>query len=149
MSFLLALINNEIDADLRENLTDRVDIVTHKIKFMDKVPVICLGHKNGVNTALHGLIELAGGQIVADAAQAKAILYFDAERNIANWMGEMTTLLVPTWPAVTYKQVYVLDGAAEKNTTYSVSSLEDIAEMLHPGSFVFGNEGTTWVNFGA
>jgi hypothetical protein len=147
MSFLLALINNENDAVLREDLQERVDIVTHKIKFMDKVPVICFGHKNQAQTVLHKLIELAGGQIVSDAAQAKTILYFEPECSIADWMGNILGLLVPEWPAVTYKQVYILAGGREKNISNLVSNLEDIAEMLHPGSFIFGNEGSGWVNF--
>ncbi len=149
MSFLLALINNEIDADLRENLVDRVAIVTHKIKFMEKVPVVCFGKQNQVNPTLHNLIELAGGQIVANAEQAKAILYVEPAHGIADWMTSLTNLLVPNWPAVTFKQIYILDDTVEKNTTNIVASLEDIAEMLHPGSFVFGNEGKTWVNFEA
>lgn len=147
MSFLLALINNENDAVLREELQERVDIVTHKIKFMDKVPVICLGKQNQAQTFLHELIELAGGQIVSEAAHAKTILYFEPECDIADWMGNILGMLVPDWPAVTYKQVYIIANGAEKNALNLVSNLEDIAEMLHPGSFVFGNEGTVWVNF--
>ena len=147
MSFLLALINNENDAVLREDLQERIDIVTHKIKFMDKVPVICFGKQNQAQTVLHELIELAGGQIVSDAAQAKTILYFEPEYGIADWMGNILHMLVPDWPAVTYKQIYIVADVAEKNTLNLVSNLEDIAEMLHPGSFVFGNEGSAWVNF--
>jgi iron complex transport system substrate-binding protein len=31
---------------------------------------------------------------------------------------------------------------------YLIEVLEDLAEMLHPGYFVFGNEGKTWISFG-
>jgi hypothetical protein len=42
MSFLIAALNQETDVEYREELQDRVDLILHKIKFMDKVPVICL-----------------------------------------------------------------------------------------------------------
>lgn len=149
MSFLLALINNENDAILREDLQDRVDIVTHKIKFMDKVPVICLNSKNEIQDTLHQIIGLAGGQMVADAAQAKVVIYIDPQKSIANLIGNLPSLIATDWPAATYNHIYVVDDTEGKNAATWISMLEDIAEMLHPGSFVFGNEGKRWINFSA
>lgn len=150
MSFLNELINSESDENLREELQERVDIVTHKIKFIDKVPVICFTSNNEIQSALDHLIELAGGEIVPFAIDAKVIIYFEHQNGIANMLGNVVGAIAPEWPAVTYNKVYIVDDSLvlAKQASDLVSNLEDIAEMLHPGFFVFGNEGEKWVNFG-
>eukprot|EP00388_Colpodella_angusta_P028026 GDKK01011200.1.p1 GENE.GDKK01011200.1~~GDKK01011200.1.p1 ORF type:complete len:111 (-),score=3.39 GDKK01011200.1:223-531(-) len=80
MSFLNELINSEIDEVLREELQDRLAIVTHKIMYMDKVPVICLTANNEIQPAIQHLIETAGGQLVDLALEAKAVIYFDYQK---------------------------------------------------------------------
>ncbi len=149
MSFLNELINSVTDEDLREELHERMDIVIHKIKFMDKVPVACLSINNEIHPPLDHLIELAGGEIVADPMVAKVLIYFEYQTGIAQLMSSVVSSLSPDWPAVTYSRVYLMDDTkvlAKEPKNY-VETLEDIAEMLHPGFFVFGNEGETWVNF--
>ncbi len=150
MSFLNELINSENDEILREELHERVDIVTHKIKFMDKVPVICLTTNNEVQSALAHLIELAGGELVPIALEAKVLIYFEHQAGIADLIGNVVGAISPQWPAVTYNHVYIIDDSLvlAKEPADLVNSLEDIAEMLHPGFFVFGNEGKSWINFG-
>lgn len=151
MSFLIECINNVKDQDLQEELLDRVAIVSHKIKFMEKVPVICLNSHQEVNGAIDQLLELAGGQVVSTIALAKVLIYFEAETGIAPLMGQVVAGLSPDWPAVAYNHVYLLDGTQvlDKAPQDLVSDMEDMAEILHPGSFVFGNEGKAWVNFSA
>jgi iron complex transport system substrate-binding protein len=149
MSFLNELINSVTDEDLREQLHERMDIVIHKIKFMDKVPVACLAINNELHSPLDHLIELAGGEIVADPMLAKVLIYFEYQTGIAELMSKVISSLSPEWPAVAYNHVYLMDDAkvlAKEPQNY-VEALEDIAEMLHPGFFVFGNEGENWVNF--
>lgn len=150
MSFLNEVINSENDEFLREELHDRVDIVTHKIKFMDKVPVICLTTDNEIQHALDHLIELAGGELVPIALEAKVIIYFEHQAGIGNLIGKVVDAISPQWPAVTYNHVYIVDDEQSlvKLAPEMVTVLEDIAEMLHPGFFVFGNEGKNWINFG-
>jgi len=149
MSFLNELINSESDENLREELQERVDIVTHKIKFIAKVPVICFTSHNEVQPALNHLIELAGGEIVPIALEAKVIIYFEHQANIGSLLGNVASAISPQWPAVTYNKVYIVDDSVvlAKQPADLVSNLEDIAEILHPGFFVFGNEGQKWVNF--
>ena len=148
MSFLNELINSVIDEDLREQLHDRVDIVVHKIKFMDKVPVACLTIDNEIHAPLDHLIELAGGELVSDPMLAKVLIYFEYQTGIAALMGKIVSSLLPEWPAVSYNHVYLMDDTKilGKEPQHVVACLEDIAEMLHPGYFVFGNEGESWVN---
>lgn len=149
MSFLNELINSENDEVLREELHERVAIVTHKIKFMDKVPVICLTTANEIQSALAHLIELAGGELMQIALDAKVVIYFEYQTGIANLIGAVADAISPQWPAVTYNHVYIVDDShvLAKEPADWVSALEDIAEMLHPGFFVFGNEGKNWINF--
>ena len=148
MSFLNELINSVMDDDLRERLHDRVDIVVHKIKFMDKVPVASLTIDNEIHLPLDHLIELAGGELVSNPILAKVLIYFEYQTGIAALMGEIVSSLSPEWPAVAYNRVYLMDDTKilAKEPQDVVARLEDIAEMLHPGYFVFGNEGESWVN---
>jgi len=149
MSFLSELINSVTDDNLREELHERVDIVIHKIKFIEQIPVICLNIDQEVHSALDYLIELAGGQVVTDPMLAKVLIYSDYQTDITTLMGRVVASLSPEWPAVTYQRVYLMDDSKvlAKEPQDLVENLEDIAEMLHPGYFVFGNEGTSWVNF--
>ena len=149
MSFLNELINSENDETLREELHERVDIVSHKIKFMDKVPVICLNTNNEIHDGLNHLIELAGGELVPVALDAKVVIYAEYQAGIGSLLGKVADLISPQWPAVTYNRVYVLDDSKvlAKLAADLVTELEDIAEILHPGFFVFGNEGSNWINF--
>ncbi|MBC7616864.1 MAG: hypothetical protein H7202_12435 [Pedobacter sp.] len=148
MSFLTELINSVMDDDLREQLHDRMEIVVHKIKFMEKVPVACLTIENEIHAPLDHLIELAGGELVNDPMLAKVLIYFEYQTGIAALMGKIVPSLSPDWPAVSYNRVYLVDDTKilAKEPQDVVACLEDIAEMLHPGYFVFGNEGESWVN---
>ncbi len=148
MSFLNELINSLTDEDLREQLHERVEIVVHKIKFMDKVPAACLTIDNEIHSPLDHLIELAGGEVVGDPMVAKVLIYFEYQTGIAALMSKVISSLSPEWPAVAYNRVYLVDDTAvlAKAPQDLVDCLEDIAEMLHPGYFVFGNEGKGWVN---
>jgi len=149
MSFLNAVINNVEDELLREDLQERVDIILHKIKFMDKVPVACLDGENLNNAVLDVLIEAAGGEVQQDPAAAKVLIYHQAHRSMLELMGNVLTLLDKEWPAVAYNRVYLIDDASAflSDPESFVAALEDMAELLYPGYFVFGNEGKTWMGF--
>lgn len=150
MSFLNEVINEVADGVFREELQERVEIILHKIKFMDAVPVICLDAENKPSNRLNHLLETAGGVMQEDPANAKVLIYEEQDRGMLEMMGIVPSLLQKDWPAVTYNRVYLfddqkdLDGDPER----MVSTLEDLAEMLYPGYFVFGNEGRTWTAFG-
>lgn len=149
MSFLNAVINKVKDEALREQLQERVDIIQHKIKFMDKVPVACLDAGNKVNYALEEVIVDAGGLLHDFIDTAKVVIYMEKGRTMLELMGIVPPLLGKTWPAVTYNRVYLMNGQDLDldDPEDLVALLEDIAEMLHPGSFVFGNEGIDWLSF--
>lgn len=149
MSFLNAVINKVKDETLREDLQERVDIIQHKIKFMEKVPVACLDTHNKLNYALEEVIVDAGGLLHDFTDTAKVVIYIEKGRTMLELMGIVPALLQNTWPAVAYNRVYLMNGLDLDfdDAEDLVALLEDIAEMLHPGSFVFGNEGIDWLSF--
>lgn len=150
MSFIESGIARIEDEVLREGLQERLDIVQHKIKFMDKVTVSCLDTENKQNIVLKGVIEDAGGQLEENPANARVLIYHELGTGMLDLMGIVPSLLHNEWPAVEYNRIYLLEDFAAnfENPEVAVSTLEDIAEMLYPGYFVFGNEGKTWSSFG-
>ena len=149
MSFLNAVINNVEDELDREQLQDRVDIVRHKIKFMDKVPVVVLDAQNTPNAVLNELLELAGGAVETEPKLARVVLYLEPGSSMLNLMGIVPAMLEKEWPAVEYNRLYLLDDVTvSPDPGELIALLEDLAEILNPGYFVFGNEGKTWISFG-
>lgn len=150
MSFLNEVINNVADEVLREQLQERVDLILHKIKFMEKVHVICLNTENELSNRLQHLVEAAGGIMQLDPLEAQVLIYEEAGKGMLELMGIVPGLIQTEWPSVTYNRVYLFDEnqVAEGDAQVMVAAMEDIAEMLYPGYFVFGNEGRTWTAFG-
>jgi len=150
MSFIESGIARIEDEEQRTQLQERLDIVQHKIKFMDKVAVACLDTENRQSIVLKGVIEDAGGQLQEDPAQARVLIYHELGTSMLELMGIVPSLLDPAWPSAEYNRIYLMeDHAADfEDPEVAVSTLEDIAEMLYPGYFVFGNEGKTWSSFG-
>lgn len=150
MSFLIAALNQETDVEYREELQDRIDLILHKIKFMDKVAVICLDVENKPNNSLNAILEALGAVVQATPEEARVLIYADEQCGMLEMMGMVPAGLQQEWPAVQFNRVYLfddhgLDGAAPQAL---VVAFEDLAELLYPGSFVFGNEGKTWTSFG-
>nr|WP_121271012.1 hypothetical protein [Pedobacter schmidteae] len=149
MSFLNGVINKVKDEALREQLQERADIIEHKIKFMDKVPVTCLDSRNRPNYALEEVILKAGGLLQDFTATAKVVIYLEKGKSMLELMGVVPPLLDKSWPAVEYNRVYLMNGQDldTEDPLDLIAALEDIAEMLYPGFFVFGNEGIDWLSF--
>lgn len=150
MSFLNDLLNNLI-VDSKEDLQERLDIVSHKIKFMDKVPVCCLDLNNNPNFILAEEIALAGGMVEADVMSAVFVIYYEPGKTLTDLMSQVPALLNAEWNAVKNNRIILLNDNInnERTAENAVSLIEDVAEMLHPGSFIFGHEGDKWIKFGA
>lgn len=149
MSFLNTLIDQVADEDLREQLQERVDLIQHKIKFMDRVSVIILDTDNRVSKALNMLLEEVGGSPQDDAIHARVLIYAEEGYPMIQLMGLVPPMLKEEWPAVEFSRVYLWDdnSAMIEHAEQAVLAMEDLAEMLYPGYFVFGNEGQTWISF--
>ena len=150
MSFLNELINSENDSVLRDELQERMDIVSHKIKFMDKIPVVCLDTMNLQNLVLADEINAAGGLLETDILGAVYIIYYQPGKTLNDLMREVPSLIDQEWPAVKNGRIVLLNDDANKHRTpaNAVTLIEDFAEMLHPGYFIFGGEGDKWIRFG-
>ena len=149
MSFLNELFIG-LDASMREDLQERLDIVEHKIKFMDKVPVAFLDVSNTPGYLLSEEITFAGGMLETDILSAVFIIYYQPGKTLTDLMREVPSALGEDWQAVKNNRVILLndDTTSERSAENVVSLIEDMAEMLHPGSFIFGHEGDKWIRFG-
>lgn len=150
MSFLNNLFVG-LEVTQQEELQERLDIVEHKIKFMDKIPVACLDVNNNSNYLLSEEIASAGGMFESDVLNAVYIIYYQSEKTLVDLMREVPAILNPEWQAVKNNRIILLndDVNRERTAKNAVSLIEDIAEMLHPGYFIFGHEGDKWIRFGA
>jgi len=150
MSFLNDLFIG-LDAAKQEDLQERLDIVAHKIKFMDKMPVALLDLNNSPSYFLSEEIALAGGMVESDIFNAAFIIYYQPGKTLTDLMREVPALLETEWQAVKNNRIILLndDVNRERSAENAVSLIEDMAEMIHPGSFIFGHEGDKWIRFGA
>ncbi len=149
MSFLNDLFIG-LDAAEQEVLQERLDLVTHKIKFMDKIPVACLDANNIPSYILAEEIAFAGGMIGTEILGAVFIIYYEAGKTLTDLMREVPPALNADWQAVKNNRIILLNDDLNRSRTAenAVSLIEDMAEMLHPGSFIFGHEGDKWIRFG-
>lgn len=148
MSSLNKLIKSEIDANLREELEERLAIVEHKIKFMDKVPVCVLDTLAHPGLTLMDYAENAGAGLTTNAGEAAFLIFYEEGKNLEELMRLVPTLLDENWSAVKYNRVYLLADTYQKtNPADAIALTEDIAEMIHPGHFIFGFEGDKWIKF--
>ena len=150
MSFLNDLFIG-LDAAQQEEFQERLDLVEHKIKFMDKMPVACLDTANNPSYYLAEEIALAGGMLETDILGAAFIIYYEPGKTLTDLMREVPAALDPEWQAVKNNRIILLNDDVNRSRTAenAVALIEDIAEMLHPGSFIFGHEGDKWIRFGA
>ncbi|KLT66792.1 hypothetical protein [Pedobacter sp. BMA] len=150
MSFLNDLFIG-LDAAQQEELQERLDLVEHKIKFMDKMPVACLDAANNLNYLLAEEIALAGGMLEAGILGAAFVIYYEPGKTLTDLMREVPAVLNAEWQAVKNNRIILLNDDVNRVRTAenAVALIEDIAEMLHPGSFIFGHEGDKWIRFGA
>ncbi|WP_276088998.1 hypothetical protein [Pedobacter sp. JY14-1] len=146
MSFLSAVINKVPDELLMEELQERVDIVQHKIRFMERVPLALLDARNIPVNGLEWLAEAVGAELQPDPLAARVVVYLEEGAGLLQLMGTVPSLLREEWPAVIYDRVYLWEGLTA-GADGTVAAVEDLAEMLYPGQFVFGNEGKTWSDF--
>ncbi|WP_231463981.1 MULTISPECIES: hypothetical protein [unclassified Pedobacter] len=150
MSFLNDLFIG-LDETQKEDLQERLEIVAHKIKFMDKIPVACLDAGNNSNYLLSEEISQAGGMFETDVFSAAFIIYYQPGKTLTDLMREVPSALNSDWQAVKNNRIILLNDDVNRLRTAenAVSLIEDLAEMIHPGSFIFGHEGDKWIRFGA
>jgi iron complex transport system substrate-binding protein len=157
---------------LVEDLQERVDIIRHKLKYVDSRPTVaCIEWLEPLMVAgnwIPEVVNMAGGSsVLAEAGkQSPFIQWQDIQQanpdiivvmpcgfSIERTMKEMNILLeLPGFAdlsAVKNNRLYLADGNQYFNRPGPriVDSLEIISEIIHPKLFNFGYEGSGWIKF--
>lgn len=138
------------NAELREIFTERLELVEHKLKFIESMPIAFVGMSNEANLALLPYVEAAGGMLVDAANLGVYVIYGEEGAGLNTLMAKVPALIDQEWQAVKNNRVALidLDFYNLEEVKDRVSFVEDLAEILHPGFFIFGNEGNAWIRFG-
>lgn len=115
------------------------------------MPVALVDVNNNSSYFLAEEIALAGGMLESDIYSAVFIIYYQPGKTLTDLMREVPSVLNEEWQAVKNNRIILLNDNVEreKSAENVVSLIEDMAEMLHPGSFIFGHEGDKWIRFNA
>lgn len=167
-SKILSLVT-ATDPDLLEQAEERIDIIKHKLKFLDNKPTVaCIELLQPLKIAgewVPELIGIAGG--LPALTEASALTSWDgiqsADPDIMVLMlrglgmdaalKELIALLgnpaFSDLKAVKNNRLYIADGAKYFYTSgpVLVDSLEILAEIINPKQFIFGYEGAGWMKF--
>lgn len=159
-------------AELLESLQERVDIIKHKLKFIDSKPTVaCIEWLEPIMISgnwVPGLVNIAGGTPVL-AQDGKHSPYIEWDEilqqdpeiivvmpcgfNIERTMREINLLLdrpgFASLKAVKNDRFYIADGNQYFNRPGPriVDSIEILAEIIRPKQFIFGYEGEGWIKF--
>jgi len=157
---------------LLEDLTERVDIIRHKLKFMENKPTVaCIEWLEPMMVSgnwVPELVTIAGGTpvLVQAGKHSPHINWADIQANdpdvmilmpcgfsIERTMREINLLLdkpgFSDLKAVKNNRIYIADGNKYFNRPGPriVDSVEILAEIIHPKQFIFGYEGSGWIKF--
>jgi len=167
-----ALGVEENGARLTEDLQERVDIIRHKLKFIENKPTVaCIEWLEPLMVSgnwVPELVSIAGGASIlaepskhspfvqwTDIQQAdpEIILVMPCGFSIERTMKEIHILLgqpgFADLKAVKNNRLYITDGNQYFNRPGPriVDSIEILAEIINPKQFIFGYEGNGWIKF--
>ncbi len=159
-------------AMLLETLNERIDIIRHKLKFIDKKPTVaCIEWLEPVMLSgnwIPEVVGIAGGtSILTTPGEHSPYVAWDDIRlqdpdilvvmpcgfSIGRTLQEIDILLgLPGFSemkAVKNDRLYIADGNQYFNRPGPriVDSVEIMAEIINPKQFVFGYEGEGWIKF--
>jgi len=155
-----------------EDLQERIDIIRHKLKFIETKPsVACIEWLEPLMLSgnwMPGLVNVAGGTNLLTTPGAHSpyidwndirlsdpeiIIVMPCGFSIERTLKEIDILLeLPGFTelkAVKNNRVYIADGNQYFNRPGPriVDSLEILAEIINPKQFIFGYEGDGWIRF--
>jgi len=158
--------------ELIENLQERVDIIRHKLKYVESRPTVaCIEWLEPLMVSgnwIPELVGIAGGNsLLAEAGKHSPFVKWEDIRqsdpeiiiimpcgfSIERTMREIDLLLnLPGFSelqAVKNNRVYIADGNQYFNRPGPriVDSIEIMTEIIHPKLFNFGYEGNGWIKF--
>ncbi|MCC8411129.1 cobalamin-binding protein [Mucilaginibacter sp. UR6-1] len=157
---------------LFEDLDDRINIIRHKLKFIDAKPTVaCIEWLDPLMVSgnwIPELVSIAGGTpVLAEAgkhspyvdwvdirlADPDIIVLMPCGFGIDRTMREINLLLdqpgFADLKAIKNNRLYIADGNQYFNRPGPrlVDSLEIMAEIINPKQFIFGFEGNGWIKF--
>jgi iron complex transport system substrate-binding protein len=157
---------------LKEDLQERVDIIRHKLKFMENKPTVaCIEWLEPMMVSgnwVPELLNIAGGVpiLTENGKHSHYVKWEELQRqdpeviivmpcgfSIERTMKEVGLLLqLPGFSemkAVKNDRLYIADGNQYFNRPGPriVDSIEILAEVIHPKQFIFGYEGSGWIKF--
>lgn len=157
---------------LLEELQERVDLIRHKLKFVENKPTVaCIEWLEPLMISgnwVPELVNIAGGiPVMAEAGKHSPYIQWEDLRlqdpeviivmacgfGIERTLKEIDLLL--QLPGFTYlqaiknKRLYLTDGNQYFNRPGPriVDSIEVLAEIIYPKQFIFGYEGDGWIKF--
>ncbi len=167
-----ALNVHQAGENLLEELNERVDIIRHKLKFIENKPTVaCIEWLEPLMLSgnwMPELVSIAGGNsILTEPGKHSPYVQWDEIRlsdpdviivmpcgfSIERTLKEIDLLLqLPGFTelkAVKNGRVYIADGNQYFNRPGPriVDSIEILAEIINPKQFIFGNEGEGWIKF--
>jgi iron complex transport system substrate-binding protein len=168
----IALDVREKGETLLEELQERVDIIRHKLKFVESKPTVaCIEWLEPLMVSgnwVPELVGIAGGTpLLAASGQHSPYVAWDdivqADPDIMvvmpcgfhkqRTLKEMELLLgrpgFAALKAVKNNRIYIADGNQYFNRSGPriVDSIELLAEIINPKQFIFGYEGDGWIKF--
>ncbi|RFZ83367.1 cobalamin-binding protein [Mucilaginibacter terrenus] len=157
---------------LIEDLQERVDIIRHKLKFIENKPTVaCIEWLEPMMISgnwIPELVSIAGGTpVLAQAGKhspyvewtdiqlqdPEVIVLMPCGFSIQRTMQEIDLLLqkpgFADLKAIKNNRLYIADGNQYFNRPGPriVDSLEILAEIIYPKQFIFGYEGSGWIKF--
>ena len=149
---------------LVEDLEERINIITHKLKFItdeSKPHVVFLADVSPVqfihNTYLESAARVAGGIPVSAPTEGAAadVIVIISERLAPQLLAALPGLFtMPEWaqtPAVNEGNIYLIHHPEHLRQPGALiaDDIEILAEIFHPKQFVFGRDEDAWMKFEA
>jgi iron complex transport system substrate-binding protein len=149
---------------LTEQQQERLDIIHHKLKFIEQKPTVaCIVNLDPlllVGDDMAILITAAGGSSLTGNAETMLqlnpdiILLMPDGNSIGQSMSSVDQLLqLPGFAdlkAIKNNRFYIADASQYFNNEDAdnfIDSVELLAEIIYPKQFIFGHEGQGWIKF--
>ena len=143
--------------ELAEDLQERIDLIKHKLKFIEQKPAVaCIANLDTLSLADNSIAELvsiAGGASENQFNDPDTIIVMPVGFGISQTMQQMDRLLqLPGFndlKAAKNNRVYIADSNFDiTDPDQLVTLTEVLGEIINPKQFIFGYEGEKWIKFG-
>lgn len=143
--------------ELAEELQERIDLIKHKLKFIEQKPAVaCIANLDTLtltDSSVAELIGIAGGASENQFNDPDIIIVMPVDYTILQTMQQMDRLLqLPGFnelKAVKNNRVYIADCNFDiADPDELVALTEVLGEIINPKQFIFGYEGEKWIKFG-